>query len=284
MKWYVQTCHQCQIRQTTRIYLLPTVNTPAPLFRKVYINTMYMLYAGGFRYITQVWCSLTAWPEWHALRVETGKTIGTFIFEEILYRWGTVEEIVTDNGTAYVLALDWLKDKYGIRHIRISAYNSQVNGIVERQHRTIRNSIFKACNGDNSSWPTVAPFAFWADRTTTRRSTGHSPFFMAHGVEPILPFDLVQATFLVPDLTKQLSTKDLLATRTRQLQKRPADLAAIHNRITASRHASVRQFEKHYANTIHDFDFAPGSLVLIRNTSLNMDKMKPRYLGLMIVL
>jgi len=191
---------------------------------------------------------------------------------------------VTDNGTAYVAALDWLQDKYGIRHIRISAYNLQANGIVERQHCTIHESIFKACNGDDSSWPTVAPFAFWADRATTRKSTGHSPFFMVHGVEPILPFDIIQATFLIPNLTQPLSTEDLLATHIRQLQKHPADLAAIHDRITASRHASVRQFEKHYTNTIRDFDFAPGSLVLVRNSNLTMDKMKPRYLGLMIVL
>jgi len=195
-----------------------------------------------------------------------------------------VEEIVTDNGTAYIAALDWLQDKYGIRHIRILAYNLQANGIVERQHCTICESIFKACNGDDSSWPTVAPFAFWADRATTCKSTGHSPFFMAHGVEPILPFDIIQATFLVPDLTQPLSTEDLLATCTCQLQKRPADLAVIHDHITASRHASVHQFEKHYANTICDFDFVPGSLVLVRNSNLTMDKMKPHYLGLMIVL
>jgi hypothetical protein len=245
---------------------------------------MFMPLAQGYRYIVQARCSLTAWPEWRALRKETGRTIGSFIFEEILCRWGAVEELVTDNGSAYVAALDWLADKYGIRHIRISAYNSQANGIVERQHRTIRDSIFKACEGKESRWPTVAPHVFWADRATTRKSTGYSPFFMAHGVEPILPFDLAQATFLVPDLIHPLSTADLLATRARQLEKRPADLATIHDRIYASRYASIRQFEKQYANTIRDFDFIPGALVLVRNTNLTMDKMKPRYTGPMIVL
>ena len=216
--------------------------------------------------------------------METSRTIGTFIFEEILCRWGAVEQLVTDNGTPYVAALDWLAERYGIRHICILAYNSQANGIVERQHRTIRESIFKACDGNDSCWPMVAPFAFWADRATTRKSTGHSPFFMVHGVEPILPFDLVQATFLVPDLTKPLSTGDLLAIRAHQLQKHPADLAAIHDRVLANRHASIHQFEKQYANTIRDFNFAPGSLVLVRNTNLGMEKMKPCYLGPMVVL
>ena len=195
-----------------------------------------------------------------------------------------MEQIVTDNGTAYVAALDWLAERYGIHHIRILPYNSQANGIVERQHRTVRESIFKACDGDDSRWPTVAPFAFWADRATVRKLTGYSPFYMVHGVEPTLPFNLTQATFLVPDLTKLLSTEDLLATRARQLQKRPSDLATIRDRITTSRHTSAHQFKKQFANTIHDYNFTPGSLVLVRNTLPNMDKMKPRYLGPMIVL
>ena len=137
VKWYVETCHQCQLRQTTQTRLPPTVDSPAPLFRKVYIDTMFMPHASGFRYIVQARCSLTAWPEWHALRVKTGHTLGSFIFEDILCQWGAVGEIVTDNGTAYVAALDWLSSRYGIRHIRISAYNSRANSIVKRQHRTI---------------------------------------------------------------------------------------------------------------------------------------------------
>jgi hypothetical protein len=111
---------------------------------------MFMPHASGFRYIVQACCSLTVWPEWHALHVETGRTLGSFIFEDILCRWGAVGEIVTDNGTAYVAALDWLSSRYGIRHICISAYDLRANGIVKQQHRTIRDSLVKACDGDAS--------------------------------------------------------------------------------------------------------------------------------------
>jgi transposase InsO family protein len=107
--------------------------------------------------------------------VETGRTIGTFIFEEILCRWGAVEQIVTDNSTAYVAALDWLAERYGIHHIRILPYNSQANGIIEWQHRTVCESIFKVCDGDDSHWPMVTPFTFWADHATTCKSTGTPP-------------------------------------------------------------------------------------------------------------
>jgi hypothetical protein len=78
------------------------------------------------------------------------------------------------------------------------------------------------------------PFVFWANHTTTRKSTGLSPFFMAHGIEPILPFNIILATFLVPDLTKPLTTEELIAIRARQLEKRQDDLAAIQDRILKS--------------------------------------------------
>jgi transposase InsO family protein len=287
VKHHVITCHECQLRQTTKIRLLPTVAIPAPLFRKAYIDTMLMPPAGGYRYIVQARDSLTAWPEWRALRTETAHTLAAFIFEEILCRWGAVEEIVTDNGTAFVAALDRLAERHGIRHIRISAYNSRANGIVERQHRTIRESIVKACGGEITKWPAIAPHAFWADRATTRKSTGHTPFFMAHGVEPILPFNITLATFLVPNIAKPLSTDELISIRTRQLQKREDDLAAIHNNILHSRFSSVRQFERTFEKTITKHEFKPGALVLVRNSSIESDlgrKTKPRYFGPMVVI
>jgi len=221
------------------------------------------------------------------LQVETGRTIGTFIFEEILCCWGAVSEIVTDNGSAYVAALDWLADKYGICHIQISAYNSRANSVVEQQHRTIRDSLVKACSRDISKWPAHAPHVFWADCVTMRRSTEFSPFYMAHSVEPILLFDLALTTFLIPDLTEPLPTAELIATCARQLKKQPKDLATIHNKILKSQFTLIKQFKKHYQQTIYDYDFQPGDLVLIHNSSVDSDigsKMAPHYLGPMLVL
>jgi hypothetical protein len=206
------------------------------------------------------------------------------MFEDILCRWGAVEQIVMDNGTTYVAVLDWLSSRYGIHHIHISAYNSQANGIIKRQHRMIRDSLVKVCNGDASWWPTVAPFVFWEDRATTCKATGYSPFYMAHGVEPILPFDITMATFLVPDLVKPLTTDDLITTRTRRLEKRQKDLAAIHNHVLKSHFVSAHQFEQQHACTICNFDFKPDALVLIHNPGAEMDKTKPWYFGPMLVI
>ncbi|KIJ43124.1 hypothetical protein M422DRAFT_138632, partial [Sphaerobolus stellatus SS14] len=184
-------------------------------------------------------------------------------------------------------AMDWLSQKYHINHIRISAYNKQANGLVERSHRSIRESIVKACDGNISRWPQVTPYTFWADRVTVRRNLGYSPFYMAHGVHPVLPFDVVEATFLVPRIDTPLSTIDLIALRARQLEKRIEDLEEIKARVLKARYASIAQFEKDNANLIVDYDFKEGALVLVRNSAIDTDlsrKTKPRYLGPLVVI
>jgi hypothetical protein len=42
VRWYIKSCHKCQIHQTTKVRIPPTVTMLAPLFRKVYVNTMFM--------------------------------------------------------------------------------------------------------------------------------------------------------------------------------------------------------------------------------------------------
>ena len=76
-------------------------------------------------------CSLTHWPEWAMLRQENAKSLAQFILHDIIYRWGTLQEIVTDNGAPFVKAMDYLAKTYHIKHIRISSYNSRANGIIE---------------------------------------------------------------------------------------------------------------------------------------------------------
>jgi hypothetical protein len=83
VKWFVQTCHQCQVCQMRYHYIPPTV-IPASLFHKAHVNTMYIPCMSGYCYIVQAHCSLSLYPEHRKLHKENGSTIGIFIFEEIL--------------------------------------------------------------------------------------------------------------------------------------------------------------------------------------------------------
>ena len=131
LKWFIRSCHWCQERQLRQIRVPPVVAEPTPIFVKVYLDTMHLPTSSGFKYIIQARCSLTHYPEHKALRQETARTVGEWVYEDLLCRWGALSEIVTDNGTAIIWACTYLAKKYKINHIRISGYNSRANGIVE---------------------------------------------------------------------------------------------------------------------------------------------------------
>ena len=122
--WFVHTCRLCQLRQTRNVLIPPVVANPAPLFAKVYIDTMHLPKLNRYKYIVQGRCSLSHYVQFRHLRVETAVTLREWMFEDILCRWGAILEIVMDNGPQFIKALEYLKKKYHIHHIRISGYNS----------------------------------------------------------------------------------------------------------------------------------------------------------------
>jgi len=59
-----------------------------------------------------------------ALKEENARSIGQWLFKDIIYRWESLVKIVTDNGALFKKAVNWLEEKYGIKGITISPYNS----------------------------------------------------------------------------------------------------------------------------------------------------------------
>ncbi|THH04219.1 hypothetical protein EW146_g10234 [Bondarzewia mesenterica] len=97
----------------------------------MYMDTMHMPKAGGFKYLVQSRCLISHYPEFHMLQRESSAALTDWIFEDILCRWGALCEIVSNNGSAFIKALTYLMKKYHIRYIYISGYNSHTNGIAE---------------------------------------------------------------------------------------------------------------------------------------------------------
>ena len=95
---------------------------------------------------------------------------------------------------------------------------------------------------------------FWANRVTIHQSTGYSPFFMAHGVEAVLPFDIAEATYLFPPLDTPASTEDLIAHCVKQLLKWPKDLRDMEDWVLKAHKLSAAQFVSCFASTIIDYE------------------------------
>jgi hypothetical protein len=76
---------------------------------------------------------------------------------------------------------------------------------------------------------------FWAEQVSIQKLSGYSPFYIAHGVEPLLPFDLAEVTYLAPKMDQIMKTKDLIAQQAKMLQKRTQDLSKVQEMVTKAR-------------------------------------------------
>jgi hypothetical protein len=136
-------------------------------------------------------------------------------------------------------------------------------------------------------WNQVVHSVFWAERVTIQKAMGLSPYFMMHGVKPIFPFNLAEATFLAPlKCQGALTTTKLIAWRMHQLQKCTEDLEAIRERVVAVCLKSICKFKRCFRTNIKSHNFQPGAYVLVCNLKVEYElskKTKPRYLGPMVV-
>jgi hypothetical protein len=282
---YVKTCHLCQERQKTMIKIPRTETHTPSIFQQLHVDTMHMTPpSDGCAYIVHGRCALTSWVEGRPLKKENAKSIADWLFEDILCRWGCLREIITDNGGPFVKAIKMLGEKWGIHGITISAYNSKANGKIERPHWDIRQMLFKACGGEDqaSKWHKYFHYVLWADRVTIRKGFGCSPFFMVTGAQPVLPMDIVEATWLVKLPDRILTEEELIGYRARALAKHKEHIDEMRARVSKTKRDMLRKFEERNVKTIKEYDFKPGELVLLRNSPVEMSlnrKMRRRWEG-----
>jgi len=84
---------------------------------------------------------VTKWVEAKAVARALEETMVSFLFEEILLRFGVPRHIFIDQGTQFTskLVRD-LIEKYKIKHIKSTLYHSQANGQVESLIRLRKKS------------------------------------------------------------------------------------------------------------------------------------------------
>jgi len=116
---------------------------------------------------------------------------------------------------------------------------------------------------------------------------GCSPYYATTGTHPLIPLDIIEATYLLSPPDSILSVTDLISHHVIALQKCDSDLARLHSTVYKARVKATIAFEKKHFRTIHNFDFKQNDLVLMHNTKIEYalnKKMKPRYDGPFIII
>ena len=155
-----------------------------------------------------------------------------------------------------------------VKRIEISAYHPQSNGLVERGHDAIINSLSKYCKGQRNEWFKYLPLALWADRISVRRSTGYSAFRLLYGRECILPVEFAVSSWSMVDWQAIESREDLLTARIKQLDRQSLEEALAAEALKMSRLGSKAYFDAHKQMRPLNRKIEVGDLVLVHNTRI----------------
>jgi transposase InsO family protein len=122
--------------------------------------------------------------------------------KEIIYRFGVPDNIITDNGTRFIVRE--FKDFCVDMQIKInyaSMSHPQSSGQVERSNDMIlqglKPRIFDRLKPYTGKWVKELPLVLWALHTTPSHAMGHTLFSLVYGSEAMLPIEVEHKFFCV---------------------------------------------------------------------------------------
>src|SRR6266542_1762647 len=141
------------------------------------------------RYIVVAMDYFSRWPEARSLKAANADTVATFLYEEIICRFGAPRILQSDRGTHFVNEIiQRLTKRFKIKHSLSSPYHPQSNGLVERFNKTLCEEIAKIAE-ELGSWDQYIQPILFAYRTKKLRISKQSPYKLVYGKEPTLVMD-----------------------------------------------------------------------------------------------
>ncbi|MBW0584601.1 hypothetical protein O181_124316 [Austropuccinia psidii MF-1] len=153
--------------------------------------------SGKWKYMVVARDDFSGWPEKVRLVKLTAKAVAECFKSEWICRYGSLKEVT----------------------VRVTTpYYPESQGMVERGHTQLKDALVKMCGENGGKWKKYLPLVTLADRISTKRTTGFSPFELQFGQLPVLPIEIETKTFLEVEWHKISTTEELLEARAKQLE------------------------------------------------------------------
>ncbi|XP_016164417.1 uncharacterized protein LOC107606929 [Arachis ipaensis] len=195
------------------------------------------------------------WIEAQPLARITAEKVRSFLWKNIICRYGIPREIISDNGRQFTdqnLAL--FLQNFNIKHHFSSVEHPQTNGQVESANRVVLQALKKKLDDAKGEWADLVPEVLWGYNTTTHSATGETPFKLVYGAEALIPVEVGTPT---------LRTE--LYNRTRNSEERATDLDLLEEEreIATIKQQAMKQFlQKRHNRRVVPRIFESGELVL----------------------
>ena len=129
----------------------------------------------------------TKWVEAKTLATITEKNIWSFVWKNIICRYGIPRVLVSDNGKLFNNnAFRDFYSKLGIKNHYSSPAHPQDNGQVEVTNQSLFKIIKTQLKAAKGIWPEELSSVLWAYRMIARTPTWETPFQLAYESEAVI--------------------------------------------------------------------------------------------------
>ena len=190
-------CRHCQPCARTKLQLhraplrsRDPINTPATHWG-IDTSGPFPEAHSGERYVISLVDLFTGWVEAFATSNKSALTVARIIMLEIIPRFSTMEQLLSDCGTEFLnQVIDLLSANMGISRITSTPYQPHANGAVEKWNHVMKTGMKRRVHDDRQQhWPDFLSAILFAHRVAVQTRTRQSPFVCIYGREPILPAD-----------------------------------------------------------------------------------------------
>jgi transposase InsO family protein len=228
----------------------------------------------GNRYVMVMIDSFSKQVEVEALPDKSAAGTAYAFVRNVLCRYGACAEVVSDQGSEFLMEFHQVLKSAFIDHRTTSANHPSANGLAERMVQSIKRALEKYAaleDGTASAWDDYLPHIALGYRVSVQASLGFSPYELLYGTKAILPSS-IRPLFEQPlELENPEQAAEYLLKRAAALQQH---CAIAGNNLRIAQHRDQLRYLKMrsgYYNTTTT-KFAPGDLVYVRrpNAPLNM--------------
>ena len=188
-----QWCRNCTgcatgkvtVQEETPVQQIPL---PAQRFQHVHVDLVgpWPASEAGHTYVMTCVDRSTRWPEVLPLTDIRAETCADTFVSGWVARFGVPHSVTTDRGTQFTSAI-WacLCAKLGMKHITTTAYHPQSNGMVERFHLQLKQSL--RARGCGPAWLAHLPWVLLGLRAAPKEESGISSAEAVYGAPMALP-------------------------------------------------------------------------------------------------
>ena len=220
----------------------------------------------GCRYVLVVTDLFSKFVVATATRDNSAITAAKVLVEDVILKYGTPNQILTDNGRHFTAELfNSILTMYGVCHMYTTPYNPRANGTCERFNKSMCDTLAAVGNRNQTNWDKQLSKVIFAFNTSQHVSTRLTPFELVFGRTAKLPFDLPQPATTTTQPHEYL----------RQLQEH-LEVAKDTARSTMvqSQTKSKERYDAHRTNDLYTI----GDFVYVKQIGFN-SKLAPKYIG-----